>query len=326
MNIRLRELKPFRVVVLLIFLVASNWANAGLVKDQVLTIDGRDRTYDIYSPDWTARGERPVVLLLHGHSGSADVVTGENGKKAPYKAWFAIAEREGLYLIIPDGEIGPVNARGWNDCRADSSVNTSTDDVKFLNTLVDTIAEQNPIDKNRVYVNGTSNGGHMAYRLAMETPNQYKAIAAVVAQMPENNKCVETGQPISVLIMNGTDDPILPYEGGPVGRRAVDQKDRGLVKSTEDSISYWLNNNGISSKAIERQLLNRNRRDQSTANVKHYRGGKNNTEVVLYEVVGGGHTEPSLTEHYALLYKIIVGNQNKDFEMAEEVWKFFARN
>ena len=82
----------------------------------------------------------------------------------------------------------------------------------------------------------------------------------------------------------------------------------------------------LSSQTTESALQNLNRRDRSTVNVKSYKGGKNNTEVVLYEVVGGGHTEQSLTEHYALLYKLIVGNQNKDFEMAEEIWKFFERN
>jgi polyhydroxybutyrate depolymerase len=44
---------------------------------------------------------------------------------------------------------------------------------------------------------------------------------------------------------------------------------------------------------------------------------------VLYEVRGGGHTEPSLTEHNRRLYKRIVGPQNRDIEMAEEVWSFF---
>jgi len=325
-NLKLTALKTLSIFAVIILTVASNSAKAGLVKDQVLTIDGRNRTYDVFSPDGVVPSERPAVVLLHGHSGNADVITGENGRKAPYKVWMSIAQRENWFLIIPDGEIGPENARGWNDCRADSSVNPRTDDVKYINALVETVANKNPVDRDRVYIHGTSNGGHMAYRLAMESTETYRAIASVVAQMPVNNKCVATGLPISTLIMNGTEDPILPYEGGPVGRRKIDQKNRGLVLSTADSIRYWLNNNGISSKGGESDLRDVNRRDKSIIKVKRYQGGKNNTEVVLYEIVGGGHTEPSLTEHYARLYKLIVGNQNKDIEMAEEVWKFFERN
>jgi len=45
--------------------------------------------------------------------------------------------------------------------------------------------------------------------------------------------------------------------------------------------------------------------------------------VVLYEVRGGGHTEPGLRERYGRLYRLIVGPQNHDTEMAEEVWRFF---
>jgi len=42
-----------------------------------------------------------------------------------------------------------------------------------------------------------------------------------------------------------------------------------------------------------------------------------------YEVVNGGHTEPSIQERYSNLYKLIVGNQNGDIEMAQEIWGFF---
>jgi len=44
----------------------------------------------------------------------------------------------------------------------------------------------------------------------------------------------------------------------------------------------------------------------------------------LIEVVGGGHTEPSIAERYSNLFLLVVGNQNGDFEMAEEVWGFFS--
>ena len=126
--------------------------------------------------------------------------------------------------------------------------------------------------------------------------------------------------------MNGTNDHILPYSGGNIGWPNAQNKGRGSVSSTPDTINYWVNYNGISSRPKVTLLPNRVRRDRSIVQVKHYSGGINDTEVVLYEVKGGGHTEPSLREHYGNLFKIIVGNQNKDIEMAEEVWKFFERN
>ena len=56
-----------------------------------------------------------------------------------------------------------------------------------------------------------------------------------------------------------------------------------------------------------------------------YVNGVNDSEVLLYRVNNGGHTEPSIAERYANIWKLIVGNQNGDVEMAEEVWDFFKR-
>ena len=100
----------------------SNLIHAELVKDQVLSIDGIERTYDMYTPTKNISGDRPLVLLLHGHFGNADVMTGENNKPAPYKVWLTIAEREGWYVAIPDGAIGPDKHQGWNDCRKNSTI------------------------------------------------------------------------------------------------------------------------------------------------------------------------------------------------------------
>lgn len=312
------------ILLIAVFLsgLVSN-ASAGLIKDKVFVSDSYKRTYDVYTPSTPSGGLMPLVLLLHGHTGDADVMTGENGKRAPYKVWLTIAEREGWILLIPDGEFGSDGYRGWNDCRANAKTNPPTDDVKYLNGLVGEISKQYPVDMKRVYVHGTSNGGNMAYRLAQESGENYRAIAAVVAAMPEQNKCTPTNRPVSVLIMNGTDDPILPYTGGRVGKRESHKQERGSALSTMDTLKYWLNNNGIKSPPQEMQLPDKDKNDDSTVFVRRYTGGTNNTQVLLYEVHGGGHTEPSLVEHYGRVYKWIVGEQNKDLEMAEEVWQFF---
>lgn len=317
-----------QILFLSIVLFGSNseFALADLLKDQVFDSNGYQRTYDVYLPNKYSRNLSPLVLLLHGHRGDADVMTGENNKTAPYKVWLTIAEREGWVLLIPDGEFGSDNYRGWNDCRENATTNPETDDVKFLNKLIDTVSEEYPIDKDRIYAHGTSNGGNMVFRLALESGEKYRAIAAVVAAMPEKNKCEESKVPISVLVMNGTDDPILPYHGGAVGKRKSHKKERGSVISTSDTIKYWLSTNGITSKPRVKILPDRNKRDGGTVRVEHYFRGENDTEVVLYEIGGAGHTEPSLSEHYRRFYKIVVGKQNKDIEMAEEVWEFFERN
>ena len=166
----------------------------------------------------------------------------------------------------------------------------------------------------------------MVFRLALESGSRYRAVAAVVASMPAKSKCVTSKVPVSVLVMNGTDDPILPYEGGAVSKRNSSEQERGSVVSTEDTIAFWLDNNGITSQPAVHLLPNKSKTDRSRVVKTEYVNGKGNTEVVLYKIKKGGHVEPSLSEHYRRVFQLVVGRQNKDIEMSEEVWKFFARN
>ena len=58
------------------------------------------------------------------------------------------------------------------------------DDVSFIGALIDRFKAGYAIDAKRVYAFGYSNGGHMAFRLAMEAPDEVAAIAAVAASLP----------------------------------------------------------------------------------------------------------------------------------------------
>ncbi len=47
--------------------------------------------------------------------------------------------------------------------------------------------------------------------------------------------------------------------------------------------------------------------------------------VELIRIDGGGHVEPSRTQRYVGLIARVLGTQNGDLEMADEVWRFFKR-
>ena len=292
---------------------------AQLQKDQKIKIDGIERSYDLYVPDTTS-AKRPLVVLLHGHVGSARLMEGRFGVPAPYKRWLDLARQNDLLVAIPNGEKGSDRNRGWNDCRADAKTNPVTDDVKFLLAMIDAIDREHPVDRSRVYANGTSNGGNMVIRLAMEAPEHFAAVAAVVANNPDNSECRAKQVPISVLFMNGTADPLMPYKGG---RVANDKHDRGTVLSTAASMDYWIKLDGTNTKPLVHRFADVDPKEKSTVVRYSYTDGKDGTEVVLYEVRNGGHSEPSKQEKYRWLYKHIAGNQNHDIEMADEVWRFF---
>jgi len=292
----------------------------GLMQHNTMQIDGIERTYDLYIPSDPGTSSHPLIFLLHGHGGSVSQLTGQNGNAAPHRVWLEIAEREKLILAIPSGALSPDGNPGWNDCRADAESNPKTDDVKFIRELIQTVAKSYAIDRSRIFASGISNGGNMALRLALELSDQIAAVAVVASAMPKVNACGPPAHPVSVLFMNGTTDPLLPYEGGEV---AKGWGKRGSVISTDASVHYWIKHNQTKTEPEVKQFPQSKQGGRSSVTRYRYSGGKEGTEVVLYKIEGGGHTEPSIKELYSGPFELQVGLQNCDIEMADEVWCFF---
>jgi len=286
-----------------------------LLQNQRISIGNEFRDYHLYLPVTPATA--PIVFLFHGNGGSSDQLLGLNGFKAPYKVWLDIALRENLILVVPNGLFGSENRRGWNDCRVDAPTNPISDDVQFFNSLLDQVKRDYSSGDQAVFASGISNGGLMVSRLADETPQKLSGIAIVVASRPVNTECASATEPLPVLVMNGTDDPLLPYEGGQIASV------RGEVFSTIQAIDHWVQRNNAELVPIETSIPNNNENDGSTINKYTYEQSTDGARVELYEVVNGGHTEPSVQERYSNIFKRIVGSQNGDLEMAEEVWGFF---
>ncbi|MCF6237691.1 MAG: hypothetical protein L3J79_02570, partial [Candidatus Marinimicrobia bacterium] len=293
--------------------------DAGLFINNTIVVNEETRTYDYYVPSMLGDSPNPLVMILHGGGSNTDDMTGESGFKAPYKVWMDIADAEKFIVVYPEGTMNPLGGLGWNDCRADATTNPSADDVGFIELLIDNLANSFNIDANRVYASGTSNGGHMSLRLALELSNRIAAVAPVVAAMPAIS-CSGPAGPISVLFMNGTDDPLLPYNGGEV---APSIGGRGTVLSAQESVDYWVDFNHANSNPVVADIPDVNVNDGSTVKIISYFGGDEGTQVELYEVSGGGHLEPSMQEQYATIVEVLLGRQNHDIEMAEEIWSFF---
>ncbi|MFO0361914.1 MAG: alpha/beta hydrolase family esterase [Flavobacteriales bacterium] len=288
----------------------------GLLKNQSITIGGIDRDYHIFIPENPVNA--PVVFLFHGNGGSHDDLIGLTGVKAPYKVWLDIASHENLIVVIPNGTLGSSNSRGWNDCRNDALSNPTSNDVEFISDLLDFVAAKYNANTSKVFAVGTSNGGHFSIRLAQEIPNKITAFAAIAAANSVNSERSNSNVKVSALFMNGTDDPIMPYNGGEM------PSNRGEVFSTENTVSYWVQRNAANSTPVVVNLPDINTTGGSTVTRYVYQNGGDGTEVALYKVNNGGHTEPSLVERYSSLFLLAVGNQNGDLEMANEVWSFFS--
>jgi polyhydroxybutyrate depolymerase len=123
-----------------------------------------------------------------------------------------------------------------------------------------------------------------------------------------------------VLLIHGTEDPLVPYQGGGVG--FGERRDRGQVLSVDATRDFWLRTDGLANApAMEYSFPHRG--DDATRARKVTYGPAAGPQVEVITIEHGGHVEPSLRFHYGALYSRIVGAQNRDLESVEEVWAFF---
>ncbi len=286
-----------------------------------IVVDGLPRRYALYVPPGLGTAPRPLVLELHGGGVYIEDLLGLRGHKTPYKLWMKIADKEKFLVLYPQGWKGPLGRPTWHDARSNATVYSKADDVKFLTLLVEVAAHLYPVDRSRVYLSGTSNGGLMALRMAVERWNLFAAVAVVGAAMPDKPSCGPPKHPVSVLFMNGTADRHMPYKGGLVSRPP--NPAHGSVFSTPESVLIWRRLDKTRSKPSVKKFPDLDPKDGSMVTRYTYSGGIRGTEVVLYKIEGGGHSAPSIAERYSRLFEFFFGKQNHDIEMTREVWAFF---
>jgi len=273
---------------------------------RTIRVDGLTRTYFLRVPRNAGPGPAPLVLVFHGGGG--------NGPGTERLTRFsALADREGFLVAYPEG-IG----RNWYDGRefAGSRAHREhIDDVGFVAALLDAIARVHPVDPHRVYATGISNGAIFSHYLAARLSSRIAAIAPVVggiADPPE--PWFRPEQPVSVLVIQGTTDPLVPYHGGPVAFG------RGRIIDTDEAVRRWAAADGAAREPVEEALPAGNRKDHCGGARTTYAGGRDGSEVALVRLEGGGHTWPGGAQY---LPAMLVGRVCRDFDATALIWEFF---
>jgi polyhydroxybutyrate depolymerase len=186
--------------------------------------------------------------------------------------------------------------------------------VGFVTVLIDTIGHAHAVDPRRVYATGISNGAIFSHYLAAHLSARIAAIAPVVggvADPPE--PWLRPEQPVSVLILQGTRDPLVPYHGGAVAFG------RGRIIDTEEAARRWGTLNG-GSDPVREALPSAAGGDRCGGLRTVYRGGRDGSEVTLVRLDGGGHTWPGGAQY---LPETLVGRVCRDFDATAVIWDFF---
>lgn len=258
--------------------------------------EGKTRYYMVFLPNnYTGANNYPLVIYLHSYGGGAQA-------EMNYTQLNQVGDTYDFMIVYP-------NARpNWNSGIGDnpSWETPEINDVGFINALIDALNNSYSIDLERIYATGYSNGGFMAYKLACQLSHRIAAVASVGGVMSTTTlSACNPLRTMPVLQIHGTKDEWVSMDGA-TGWQSV-----------EETLSYWTDFNNC--EQTDTTLLpDLDQTDDSTVEKIINKNCTNNSNVIYYKVIDGGHTWPG-----AGRTNVPAGNTNQDFNASVEIWNFF---
>ena len=210
------------------------------------------RPYLVHVPASPEKRKLPVFIFLHGNGSNARSSMPGFLRQHP-----TMAER--YVMVCPEGYLN-----SWNI----SAERSKADDRQFIQAIVQTLAACDNVQPDQFTIMGVSNGAALANQLAIESrlPNIVHYVTAVSplnalqhdgrtfkAKGAENNYQSVATPRSGARIMNisGTDDHLVPYQGGPSPVIPAKNGKLGFV-AAEDSIFLWAKAMGYRGAKLEK--------------------------------------------------------------------------
>ncbi|HOX84101.1 MAG TPA: poly(3-hydroxybutyrate) depolymerase [Chryseolinea sp.] len=290
----MNSIKRLSLLLIPIALLLSLGASAQVITDSLL-IDNHYRTFNFAKPN--VKPNASLVFVLHGSGGNGKGMMNNTTHLAEN------VSSENVVLVYPDGY-----KKFWNECRklADSEANhLDIDEASFFNSMIQYFKSKYSINEQQVFAVGTSGGGQMCYKLALTMPGKFKAVAIIIANLPDtdNMDCGEAHVALPIMIVNGTEDPLNHYNGGMMQMGNIVL---GNVRSTDRTFQYWSELAGYTGEPKKQLIPDTDPSDGKTIERYTYKQ-KGKPEVVLFKVIGGKHDYPN------------------DIDVHVEAWNFFKR-
>ncbi len=288
---------------------------AVLQEPRTIDVDGVQREYLLTLPDKPADQPLPLVLDFHGLAEGMQIHAQES-------QFGPLGQKEGFVVAQPNGTGTPVL---WN---------TSTDmaankDLRFVDSLLHTLAAEHCIDETRVYATGLSMGAFMTSTLACALSDKIAAVAPVAGvQMADS---CDQSRTVPILAFHGTADPILYFNGG-IGfdrlRGVLPGADQNADAATTTTAPPDVNGAGYP-ETVRKWAEKYGCKDEPTdtkeaehVTLRHY-DCPAGADVDFTIVDGGGHSWPGSEFDKAIA--TIVGPTNDEIDATQQIWQFFQR-
>ncbi len=257
---------------------------------------GEPREYLLYVPEGHDRSRpTPLVISMHG-AGLWPVPQMEISR------WNTLADEHGFIVVYPSA----VSGRGPRVWRMDGGAGLASD-VRFIAELIDRLEASYNIDRARIYADGLSNGGGMAFVLSCTLSDRIAAVGLVAsAQLLPWSWCQDQ-RAVPMIAFHGTDDRITPYHGG-----TSLAAPRHVFPSIPTWAASWAQRNRCGSKPALSAVA-------ADVSRLEYTGCSDDAAVVLYTIRGGGHTWPgggAMPEWFA-------GRASSSVDATRQTWAFF---
>ena len=300
MSVRKIVISTVLIVIGLPLVLALIFAASASVLNQTngsLVSSGQKREYLLHVPRKYDRA-RPTALVISMHGAAlwpaAQMKTSQ---------WNKVADEQGFIVVYPSGtgfpRIFPMEGTAL------------TADVRFISDLIDTLEAGYNIDPTRIYADGFSNGGGMAFALSCTLPDRIAAVGMVAgAQLLPWSWCTDS-RPVPMIAFHGTADPIVPYDGGTTWKSPT----RMPFPSARMWTESWARRNQCGTEAVESSVA-------AHVSRLEYTNCADGATVVLYTVGGGGHSWPggrSIAEWW-------VGPTSHEVDATGLIWTFFREH
>lgn len=296
-----------RLFALVAFVIAAAFPVRAETTRHSVVMDGLEREFYLTIPDNLKR-PAPLVVALHGLL--------ENGESMRLRVtrgrMDVFAERYGFVVVYPSAWGLVWNLGEGVEAR---QIRPMRDDLTFLEHTIAEARARAPIDRDRIFVAGYSMGGMVGLSLACKRPGLVRAIAIVASGLPEMFKddC-QAHSPEGVLIINGNDDAVIPFDGGPVISGLIPQL---RMVPYRDTVNFFRRSHGCTGPA---QVKSWDAKDDRTEVTREAWYNCRRGAVEGYSVDGGGHRWPSGGPILP-----VTGRTTREIEGVAAVWGFFSR-